>query len=198
MLVDDTEIKALLASDLDRHFGQLVRVYEARLYMFMVRQTGQEQEAEDIVQEAFMQAYFALARYSPRQREEMALRPWLYKIALNIFYTRLRKHRLSSVALDLSEDGPHLTIEEDLTQQPEALLEKQETRRELGNLLNQLPEHHRTVINLYYFAGLGYQEIADLLNVPSGTVRSLAHRGLKRLRALLEPAPGKEKSTHAS
>jgi RNA polymerase sigma-70 factor (ECF subfamily) len=150
------------------------------------------------VQEAFMQAYFALARYTPRQRGEMSLRPWLYKIALNIFYTRLRKNRLSSVALDLSEDGPHLAIEEDLDQQPEALLEKQETRRELGKLLNQIPEHYRTVINLYYFAELGYQEIADLLSIPPGTARSLLHRGLKRLRALLEPTPGKEKHTHAS
>ncbi len=198
MLLDDAEVKALLAGDLDRHFGQLVRLYEARLSAFMVRQTGQEQEAEDIVQETFMQAYFALSRYTPRQRAEMSLRPWLYKIALNIFYARLRKKKLSAVALDLSEDGPHLAIEEDLEQQPEALLERQETRRELGNLLKQLPEHYRAVINLYYFTGLGYQEIADLLNIPLGTTKSLLHRGLKRLRPLLDLAPGKEKTPHAS
>src|SRR5216684_4398284 len=125
MRLDDAEITALLASDLDRHFGQLVRIYEARLYAFMVRQTGHAQEAEDIVQEALMQAYFALARYAPRQRAEIALRPWLYKIALNIFYGHLRKNKLSSIALDLSEEGPHVAIEEDLERQPETILEKQ-------------------------------------------------------------------------
>jgi len=198
MLLDDAALAARLASDLDRHFGQLVVAYETRLYTFMLRQTGHAQEAEDIVQEALMQAYFALARYTPQQRAEIALRPWLFKIALNIFYTRLRKTRLFAVSLDLSEDGPHLAIEEDLEQQPETILEKQEVRRELGMLLDQLPEQYRTVINLHYFAELSYQEIADLLNVPLGSIKSHLHRGIQRLRTILELSKGKEKKTHAT
>lgn len=197
-LLDEAELTALLAGDLDRHFGQLVVAYEARLFAFMARQTGHAQEAEDIVQEALMQAYFALARYTPQQRAGVSLRPWLYKIALNVFYSRLRKNRVPAVALDFSEDGPHLAIEEDLELRPEAILERQEALREMGTLLSQLPEHYRAVLNLYYFADLGYQEIADLLNIPLGTVKSLLHRGLQRLRKSLEPIQGKRKETHAT
>lgn len=198
MLLDEAELAALLAEDLDRHFGQLVQVYEARLYAFIVRQVGHAQEAEDIVQEALMQAYFALARYTPQQRAGVFLRPWLYKIALHVFYSRLRKNQVAAVALDLSDDGPHLAIEEDLALQPEVMLEKQEARREMELLLDQLPEHYRVVFNLYYFADLGYQEIADLLNMPLGTVRSLLYRGLQRLRKHLASAEGKRKETHAT
>lgn len=198
MTPDDTGVPDLLATDLDRYFGQMVLTYEARLYAFMIRQTGSRQEAEDIVQEAFMQAYFALGRYSQQQRSAIALRPWLYKIALNIFYGRLRKPGLPVVPLDFSEEGPHLAVEEDQEQQPEVLLEKEEELRELGALLNQLPEHYRTVINLFYFADLSYQEIADLLNLPQSTVRSHMHRGLQRLRKLLALSPEKGKGTHVT
>ena len=195
---DDVGVADLLATDLDRYFGQLVLTYEARLFAFMARQTGSTQEAEDIVQEAFMQAYFALGRYSQQQRAAIALRPWLYKIALNIFYGRLRKPRLPVVALDFSEEGPHLAVEEDQEQQPEAIFEKEEELRELGSLLSHLPEHYRTVINLFYFADLGYQEIADLLNLPLGTVKSQMHRGIQRLRRVLALSPEKGKGTHVT
>ncbi len=195
---DDVGVSYLLVTDLDRYFGQLVLTYEARLFAFMARQTGSTQEAEDIVQEAFMQAYFALGRYSQQQRAAIALRPWLYKIALNIFYGRLRKPRLPVVALDFSEEGPHLALEEDQEQQPEAIFEKEEELRELGSLLSHLPEHYRTVINLFYFADLGYQEIADLLNLPLGTVKSQMHRGIQRLRRVLALSPEKGKGTHVT
>ncbi len=185
MQLDESELPVLLANQLDRSFGQFVSSYEARLSAFMVRQTGNAQEAEDIVQETFLQAYFALARYTPQQRTTITLRPWLYKIALNIFYGRLRRKSLPTVTFDFSDDGPHLTIEEDLAQQPELLLEKQETRRELEQLLGQLPEQYSTVLNLYYFADLSYQEIADLLNLPLGSVKSHLHRGIRRLRKAL-------------
>jgi RNA polymerase sigma-70 factor (ECF subfamily) len=126
----------------------------------------------------------------------MALRPWLFKIALNVFYGHLRKSRLSVVALDLSEAGPHLALEEDQGLQPDAIFAKEEELRELGSLLDQLPEQYRTVINLFYFADLGYQEIADLLNLPMGTVKSHLHRGIQRLRRILQLSPEKGRGTH--
>lgn len=198
MTPEDAGAPDLLARDLDRYFGQLVLTYEARLFAFIARQTGSTQEAEDIVQEAFMQAYFALGRYAQQQKAVTAVRPWLYKIALNIFYGRMRKPGLPVVALDFSEEGPHVTVEEDQAQQPEAIFEKAEELRELGALLSQLPEHYRTVINLFYFAELGYQEIADLLNLPLGTVKSHLHRGIQRLRRMLASSPGTGRGTHVT
>jgi RNA polymerase sigma-70 factor (ECF subfamily) len=196
MQQNDAELAALIAHNLEHSFGQLVLTYEAQLSAFMTRQTGSSQEAEDIVQEAFMQAYFALARYTPQQRGSVHLRPWLYKIALNVFYNRLRKTRLSAITLDLTENSPHLAIEDNRDQQPEKLLERQETLRELGELLAQLPERSRTVMNLYYFADLGYQEIADLLNIPLGSVKSHLYRGIRRLRKHLELVQERGQANH--
>ena len=179
---DDAVLQAALAGNLDRTSGQLVCTYQHRLYAFIVRQTGGVEEAEDIVQEAFIQAYFALARYTPEQVRHLALRPWLYKITLNIFYGRLRRRHLQAVSLDLSEEGPHLSIEDERAYQPEELFESGERRRELSALVGQLPLHYRTVVNLYYFEGLSYQEIADLLNIPMGSVKSHLYRAIRRLR----------------
>ncbi|HLI70493.1 MAG TPA: sigma-70 family RNA polymerase sigma factor [Ktedonobacteraceae bacterium] len=198
MQPDDAELAALLASDLDRHFGQMVLVYEARLRAFMTRQIDNVHETEDIVQEAFMQAYFALARYTPQQIAGLVLRPWLYKIALNVFYSRLRKARLPAIALDFSEESPHLTIEEKREQQPDMLLEQHEMRQELEELLKQLPATYRTVINLYYFADLSYQEIADLLHMPMGSVKSYLYRGIRRLRKVLELSQARGQGTHVT
>ena len=177
---------------------QIFNQYRVLLFSLAYRMLGSVTDAEDIVQEAFMQAYFALGRYSQQQRAAIALRPWLYKIALNIFYSRLRKPRLPVVALDFSEEGSHLAVEEDQEQQPEAIFEKEEELRELGALLSQLPEQYHTVINLFYFADLGYQEIADLLNLPLGTVKSHLHRGIQRLRSMLASSPEKGRRTHVT
>jgi RNA polymerase sigma-70 factor (ECF subfamily) len=161
-----------------------------------VRQSGNIQEAEDLLQETFLQAYFALGRYTPERRATLAVHPWLYKIALNIFYGRLRKNRLQFVLLDFAEDGPHLSLTDDEQNQPEVLLEKQEDLSELGALLSRLPEHFRIVINLFYFVGLSYQEIADLLNISPGTVRSHMIRGIRKLRKILAQTPERRQGKH--
>ena len=182
MQQEDAVLLTLLATNLDRHFGQLVLAYQQRLYAFILRQTGSVQDAEDIVQEALMQAYFALDRYTPMQVCNVALRPWLYKITLNVFYSRLRKARLQYVPLDLTDDSTHLELEDDSSRQPEMVLETSEQQHELEVLLNNLPERYRTPINLYYFEELSYQEIAHLLNLPMNTVKSHLHRGIGYLR----------------
>jgi RNA polymerase sigma-70 factor (ECF subfamily) len=182
MQQEDAALLALLATNLDRHFGQLVVAYQQRLYAFILRQTGSVQDAEDIVQEALMQAYFALDRYTPQQVCNVALRPWLYKITLNVFYSRLRKVRLQYVPLDLTDDSAHLELEDDSASQPEIVLETREQQHELEVLLNSLPERYRTPINLYYFEGLSYQEIAHLLNLSMNTLKSHLHRGIGHLR----------------
>ena len=182
MQQEDAALLALLATNLDRHFGELVLAYQQRLYAFILRQTGSVQDAEDIVQEALMQAYFALGRYTPQQVCSVALRPWLYKITLNVFYSRLRKTRLRYVPLDLTDNSIHLELEDDSTRQPETVLETRESLHELEILLNRLPEHYRTPINLYYFEGLSYREIAHLLNISINTVKSYLHRGIGYLR----------------
>jgi RNA polymerase sigma-70 factor (ECF subfamily) len=184
----NADLSMLLATDLDRNFKHLVIAYQPRLYAFALRQTGSPQDAEDIVQEAFMQAYYALGDYPDARVRTLALRPWLYKITLNIFYSRMRKSRLQCVSLDTSEDGPHLEIEDSWREQPDVMLENRESLCELEAHVAQLPAQHRDAVNLYYFEGLSYQEITDLLNVPMGTVKSNLHRGIRQLRKALAEA----------
>ena len=191
MAQSDEELPGLLATNLDRYFKQLVLAYQHRLYAFALRQVGSLQDAEDIVQEAFIRAYYALGDYPPERVQALKLQPWLFKITLNVFYSRLRTARLQQVPLDISEESSHLEIENDRYEQPEVVLEERERIHELETLVCTLPHRYREAINLYYFEELSYREIAKLLNRPIGTVKSSLHRGTRLLRKTLETPKSK-------
>lgn len=180
------DLLELLATDLDRYFQHLVLSFQQRLYAFALRQTGSPQDAEDIVQEAFIRAYHALADYPTERIRMMKLQPWLYKITLHIFYRHSRGTRLQFMPLDLSEDSTLLEIEDDEHEQPEKVLEDRENLRELEALVSRLPEQYRVAVSCYYFEELSYREIAELLNQPVGTVKSNVHRGTLLLRKTVE------------
>jgi RNA polymerase sigma-70 factor (ECF subfamily) len=84
------ELPALLATDQDCYFEQLVLVYQHRLYAFALRQVGNKQDAEDIVQETFLRAHHALKNYPASRIRTLRLRQWLYKITLNVFFNFTR------------------------------------------------------------------------------------------------------------
>lgn len=176
------ELLERLSIDLTGHFQQLVLDYQNWVYAFALRQTGNPVEAEDIMQETFLQVYVTLENYPEQRIRTLKLRPWLSKIALHVYYNRLRKKRVQEEPLDLSDGSKLLEIEDNQQESPEAFLESAERTRELGALLLKLPEQYRIALNCYYFADLSYQEIADLLNQPLGTVKSNIHRGLRLLR----------------
>jgi RNA polymerase sigma-70 factor, ECF subfamily len=179
------DITELLATDLDRHFQHLVLSFQQRLYTFVLRQTGSQQDTEDIVQETFIRAYHALADYPPERIRAMRFQSWLYKIALNIFYRHKISTHFQCLPLDLSDESEILAIEDDDREQPERVFEWLEDQHELESLLARLPEQHRVAISCYYFEDLSYREIAELLNQPVGTIKSNIHRGMQFLRKTL-------------
>ncbi len=185
MTLSDRELPILLATDLDRYFKLLVLHYQQRLYTFMFRQTGSLQDAEDIVQEAFIRAYYALADYPGERIQSLKLQAWLFKITLNIFYKRVNHDRLHLVSLDSSDESMYLAIEDDEREQPEQVAENRESLRELEAMVATLSPQYREAVNLYYFEEMGYREIAELLNQPLGTVKSNVHRGTQLLRKTL-------------
>jgi RNA polymerase sigma-70 factor, ECF subfamily len=185
MNLSEAELLALLVADLETNFKDLVAAYQHRLFAFISRQTGSRQDTEDIVQETFLHAYFALGNYPTRRIQTLKVLPWLFRIALNIFYSHQRATKVASVPLDLSEDGPQLEMADDC-ERPDIALEKREEFQTLQAYLTDLPGPYREAINLYYFEGIRYQEIADLLNMPIGTVKSNLHRGLRLLRRSFE------------
>ena len=189
---EENELPRLLAADLKQHFRRLVLQYQDYLYTFMFHLTANKQEAEDIVQEALLGTYVTLAHYPPERVQALKLRPWLYKVALNVFRNRKRGIRPNIMSLDQVESDDLQTLEAD---QPDNIYELRERSQELKEHLSTLPEHYRIIVICYFFEELTYQEIADLLDQPIGTVKSRLHRGIQLLRQQMRKAQGAESSS---
>lgn len=184
MSQQEDNLAALLMNDVDGHFKRLVETYQHQLYRLMYRQVGNAQDAEDIVQETFLRAYFALKDYAVQGVRLQQLRPWLYKIAFNLYHNRMRNARPQTIPLETQEEPLLLELEHP-DPGPEELVGLQESFGEAAQIIAALPEHYRAVLNLYYFEQFSYQEIADLLHQPLGTVKSKVSRGLGLVRAKL-------------
>lgn len=190
MVPDESLLPALLAGDLRHHFPRLVEVYQDRLVGFATRLTGNAQDAQDIVQDAFVRTYVACLAYSPDRLRTLRLRPWLYKITLNEFRHATRGSHLSVISLSYSEHEERAspfpaTERDDACQRPDLIVEARERRAELEAALALLPERHRVPLICAYFEEMTYAEIADLLDQPVGTVKSAIFRGVRTLRKLL-------------
>lgn len=186
--MDDSEEArlALLAGGVDRYYEHLVRQYSQPLKAFALRLMGHPQDAEDVVQEAFIRAYYALERYPIERVRTLKARPWLYKITWNCYCnSSCRAKAPLSISIDFTDDDAWLEPEDAAQEQPEMAFESVERRRELEALVDALPPRYREVVSLYYFEDLSHQEIAEMLNQPVGTIKVAVHRGIRLLRKRL-------------
>lgn len=183
--IDADHLAAALATELDASFEQLVLLYQDRLYAFAHHVCGSQQDAEEIVQDAFVRAYRALASYEAARVRTIALRPWLYQITLNVCRNRQRTRQPQLVPLADSNGEERAELTDDSGRQPERVLERAEQSRALSQIVTGLPERYRAAVILRHIAGFGYGELAELLNQPIGTVKANVHRGTKLLRAAL-------------
>ena len=196
-IVDGAEaaapLLAALALDLPGAFPQLLTRYQRAIYAFALRLTGAAPDAEDLAQEAFISAYVSLENYPPERVRSLKLRPWLYRVALNVWRHSLRGARLQLVPLDAPADDfaddYELPLPDDPADRPDAILAQGERRQELETLVARLPTRYRIAITCYYLEDLSYQEVADLLDQPVGTVKSTIHRGVRLLRGLVADSP---------
>jgi RNA polymerase sigma-70 factor, ECF subfamily len=171
----EDELPALLATDLRRYFDLLVLSYTSQLYAFALRWIGNPTDAEDIVQGAFERAFITLSNYPAPHIRTMNLRPWLYKVILNVARNYVSRYKLNAVSLEL-------VVDEDWQYQPELVVDSRERRRELEALVATLAPCYRNAISLCYFGDLSYQETANVLNMSIGTIKFYVHRGLELLR----------------
>lgn len=183
--MNEQELPAALATDLDDSFERLVVTYQDRLYAFALRLTANAHDAEEIIADAFVRAYQALTKYPAERIRELALQPWLYQIARNVFRNWVRGRRLMLVPLEPSSEQMEPTVKGDEAGQPDAVLERAELRAKLGALIAALPERYRLAVVLRHVQGFGYSEMATLLNQPVGTVKGNVHRGIRLLREAL-------------
>jgi RNA polymerase sigma-70 factor, ECF subfamily len=185
---DEDRLLVQLMTNVDRSFETLMTIYWPQLYAFVFRRTARQHDAEDIASEAFVRAYVALKGYPVERIRTLKLRPWLYKITYHEYCRYIGKSSEPAVSLAYFEEGAAMEQEDE--QQPESIFESVERRLELESLVATLPERYREAISLYYFEDLSYQEIADLLEQPIGTVKSSVHRGLRLLRMKSSAQPG--------
>jgi RNA polymerase sigma-70 factor, ECF subfamily len=187
--VSEEQLAAALAADLDTAFEQLALCYQRRLYAFALRVCGSREDAEEIVQDALIRAYRALAGYPDERRRALALRPWLFQITINVARNRARVRRPPTTSLDGAAAATLREPADDERDQPEVRAEAAERRRELARLLLALPMRYRPAVVLRHVEGLAYDEIAAIVGQPVGTVKANVHRGVGLLRAALERQP---------
>ena len=166
-------------------FGELVSRYQGRLYNAAIRLVDNAEDAADVVQDSFLNAFQSLASF----KGDAEFFTWLYRIAFNTAISLKRKKR-PTVSLDAGRaggDGGGIdpTDESEYTR-PGAALERTEEERQLHAAMARLSHEHREALVLKDIEGLKYEEMAELLGVPVGTVRSRLHRARTELRALLK------------
>ncbi len=160
-------------------FDQIVELYSDRLYNYIVRMVGNPYDAEDLLQEVFLRAYQGLPSFDGRAR----LSTWLFQIATNLcidFY-RKRARRVQTVPYhpepsDTDETEPEeWEFEDTMTPNPLSALLDKELQQVVERALNALSPKLKTVLLLYDVEGLSYEEIAQALRIPMGTVKSRLH-----------------------
>lgn len=185
---DDTDhelVRRVQAGD-QRAFNLLVLKYQHRVLKLVGRFVNDAAEAEDVAQEAFLKAYRALASF----RGDSAFYTWLYRIAINTAKNALVSQRRRPVDFDLDLQDPdqydrQAKLKEADT--PEGVLLTDEIRTVVEQAMEELPEDLRTAIVLRELEGLSYEEIAEAMDCPVGTVRSRIFRAREAIDKKLKP-----------
>ncbi len=165
-------------------FGELVRRYQERVYHTAYRLIGNAEDAQDVAQETFINAYQSLDGF----KGNASFFTWLYRIAVNTAISHKRKRRLALVRMDGGQNGQTASEPADAseTSRPGHALEQAEEESRVRRALDRLSPEHRAVLMLKEMEDQKYEEIAEVLNVPVGTVRSRLHRARMELREILE------------
>ena len=187
---DDAALARLAAQGDQDAFARIMRRYNQRLYRLAVSVMGDASEAEDVLQESYVRAFYAFATYSGAG----SLGAWLGRIVRNeaIDRVRSRDSRRSHVAIEaeLGDPGQQPVVEEtnlmtDVVIDPEALAANAELRRLLERAIQRLPEQFRTAFVLREVEGLSVEETAEYLSIPPATVKTRDHRARNLLRGYL-------------
>ncbi|HEX9894507.1 MAG TPA: sigma-70 family RNA polymerase sigma factor [Gemmatimonadales bacterium] len=170
-----SDFETLLADVLEQAYGTAMRL------------TGNPADAEDLVQDAALLAHRGFGSFTTGSN----FRAWFYRILLNRFYSNYRRQRRAGVAVEL-EDTPELYLYEQAeaaglkpSEDTAAALLDRLDAESVEQALAALPDDFRAAATLYFMQDLPYQEIAEILNVPIGTVRSRLHRARRMLRKAL-------------
>lgn len=179
-MVDDSLVIDQVLAGESSSYSLLVRKYQNRLFNTLVQILGSREDAEDVVQESFVQAFVKLDTFQGNS----TFYTWLYRIAFNIAISLRRKKRpVQSV-----DQGRELAGEEpvDHTEAPDQRMLREESIGQVHQALHRLSEEHRSILVLREIEGTDYEQISEILDLPIGTVRSRLHRARLQLKDQLE------------
>jgi RNA polymerase sigma-70 factor (ECF subfamily) len=188
---EDASLVADLKAGSEEAFALLIAQYHQPLYSLIARSINDPADASDITQEVFIKVFRSIRGF----HGDASLRTWLYRIALHEASNQRRwwsRHKRQEITIDSTsesdEEGDSLCLSATLADQSDSPYEQAvqaESREHLEAALRQLPEAYRTVVVLREIEGFAYEEIAEILDVQLGTVKSRLTRGRSALRSLL-------------
>jgi len=183
--LDDRKLASLAAQGREGAFRELLTRYERPVFSLVYRMVRDRTLAEDLAQEAFIRAFNAIDSYKPSYK----FSNWIFKIANNHTIDHLRKKKLDTVSIDGS---PHASTEDEVSrtrltvestdETPHEFVEHKELGGQIEEAIGGLREEYRTAILLRHVEGYAYDEIAEIMELPLGTVKTYLHRARNQLK----------------
>ncbi|HPF35944.1 sigma-70 family RNA polymerase sigma factor [bacterium] len=166
-------------------FAELLARYRNAIYGLCFRMTRRSEDARDLAQEVFIKVFSLLDRYD----ETYAFSSWIFRIATNHCIDHLRRNRLKFLSLDGYTDAEGDEIEMQIPHQgpqPDRVLMNREAMERLEEVVDDLPPHYRAIILLRHDQELAYEEIAQIMDLPLGTVKARIHRARNLVMKMLK------------
>jgi len=191
--LDDRKLIELAQEGRERAFREILERFQRPVFSLVFRMIRNREQAEDLAQEAFVKAFHALDSYDP----DYKFSNWLFKIANNVAIDHLRKRELDTVSIHGSEHAADGEEEERTRialesgdESPEAYAESRELGGQIELAIGKLRPEYRTAVILRHVEGYAYDEIADVMELPLGTVKTYLHRARAELKEALAPVAG--------
>lgn len=187
--VSDHELVTRAQLGSEKAYRELLDRYQRPVFSIIFRMIRDREQAEDLAQETFVRVFNHIGRYDPRYK----FSSWIFKIATNLTIDWIRRKELKTVSIDGSRnavtsdemEASAITIVSD-DENPEELLEAKELGEEIEQAIGKLRPEYRAAILLRHVEGREYQEIAEIMALPLGTVKTYIHRGRNELRDTLQ------------
>ncbi|MFT5232257.1 MAG: RNA polymerase sigma factor (sigma-70 family) [Candidatus Krumholzibacteriia bacterium] len=165
-------------------FEEILNSYRGPIYHLCYRMTHNAEDARDLAQEVFIKVFSLLDRFD----ENYAFSSWLFRIATNHCIDHLRRNKLRFLSLDggVGQDGEEYEFQlPDKGPTPDVVLQRKEALARLEEVISELPPHYRAITMLRHDQQMSYEEIADVLSLPLGTVKARIHRARQQIQQML-------------
>ncbi len=189
--MEEKEIVRLSREGSEEAFAELVKKYRIKVFNLAFSLTRDRDVADDLAQEAFIKAYYALPRFQSRS----GFGTWLYRIAINHARDYLRKKsRMIQISIDNIKESS--ILQEDKTMKEEKESAEAQRKKFVHQSILSLPEKHQVILSLRDIQGFSYEEISKILKISPGTVDSRIYRARKMLRKKLAPFFSRQGGEH--